>query len=408
MNETPKLRLGFVGLGQAASWMFQQSAEIAKLPFTITAAAEPRASAREAFRRDFGGETFKSADELCRYPNVDVIYVATAPELHREHVITAVENGKHVLVEKPIALTIEDCLAMLGAADANGVKILAGHTHSFDAPIRKMREIVDSGRLGAVRMINSWNCNDFNPRPWPSAELASTHGPILNQGPHQIDIVRQIHGGPVRSVRASTVWDSLRSCEGGYSCFLDFEDGASGTMIYDARGFFDTAELFWWVGEGGYLRDPQTNIRARQNYKALATLGPAEREAAFEALKEQGRYGALKSDPSVLKAWGYHSAQDVKHQPFFGINLVHCENGAMRQSANGILIYSDDETTEIPLQHELRGRAAELMELYNGVVHNRPIFHDGRWGLATLEVCLALIESARTRSEIRLGHQILT
>lgn len=388
--------------------MFQQSAEVAKLPFKITAAAEPRASAREQFRRDFGGETFETAEELCRSPSVDLVYIATAPELHREHVIAAARNGKHVLVEKPIALTLDDCEIMLRAAEAGGIKILAGHTHSFDAPIRKMREIVRSGRIGDVRMISTWNCNDFNPRPWPSHELAATHGPILNQGPHQIDIVRQIGGGVLRSVRGGTVWDGQRNCEGGYSCFLEFESGALATMVYDARGFFDTAELFWWVGEGGYQRDPRTNIRTRQNYKSLASLGPAEFEAALEAQKEQGRYGAEKADPATLKIWGYHSAEDVKHQPFFGITIVHCEHGAMRQSADGILIYSGDETVEVPLQHEMRGRAAELMELYNGVVHNRPIFHDGRWGMATLEVCLAMIESARTRSEVRLKHQTPT
>ena len=53
-----------------------------------------------------------------------------------------------------------------------------------------------------------------------------------------------------------------------------------------------------------------------------------------------------------------------------------------------------------------RGREAEVEELYNAVVHNRPVFHDGRWGAATLEVCLAMLESAEKRKEIFLSHQV--
>jgi phthalate 4,5-cis-dihydrodiol dehydrogenase len=57
------------------------------------------------------------------------------------------------------------------------------------------------------------------------------------------------------------------------------------------------------------------------------------------------------------------------------------------------------------LEKEVKGRAAELMDLYRGVVHGERIFHDGRWGMATLEVCLAILESAKSRSEVMLKHQ---
>src|SRR5678815_5262103 len=108
----------------------------------------------------------------------------------------------------------------------------------------------------------------------------------------------------------------------------------------------------------------------------------------------------------MWKLWGYNKPEDVKHQPFFGLTVVSCEKGAIRQSKDGLLIYNDDGVKEISLGQSLRGRAAELMDLYNGVVHGKPIFHDGRWGLATLEVCLAIVESATERREIRMTHQV--
>ncbi len=405
-NDTTILNLGFVGLGQAVNRMLQQYPDIAKLPYRIAAAAEPREHARKKFEREFNGETFEDIEALCQSPNVDVVYIATPPENHREHVEIAARNGKHIVVEKPMALTLEDCEAMIAAAETNGVKLLAGHTHSFDAPIRKMREIVKSGSIGDLTMINTWNINEFNPRPWPTAELKTTFGPILNQGPHQVDIVRQIAGGMVKSVRASTFWDGLRGCEGGYTCFLEFENGVPATLVYDARGFFDTAELFWWVGEGGTPRDPETNFDMKRNFLELASKSDEEMEHIIEAQKEQGRYGAEDVDPSTWELWGYSGPEEIKHQPFFGLTLVSCEKGALRQSPDGILIYGETEKREILLDKELRGRAAELMDLYNGVVNGQPLFHDGRWGMATLEVCLAIIESAKDGKEIRMSRQV--
>lgn len=400
------LGLGFVGLGQAVALMLRRKHDLAGLPYRIAAACEVRPHALDAFEREFNGKTYDNVEDLCRSPDVDVVYVATGPELHREQVVTACEHGKHVVVEKPMALTLADCEAMIAAADRNGVKLLSGHTHSFDAPIRHMRQIVKSGRLGDLVMVNTWNYNAFNPRPWPTRELRTTHGPILNQGPHQVDIIRQIGGGLIRSVRAMTFGDPRRACEGGYNCLLEFESGVTASMVYDARGYFDTAELFWWVHEGGAPREPDTNFQLIQRFKALQSYGADEAERIMEDRKELGRYGAQNVTADMAGFWGYPASEAVRYQPFFGITLVSCEKGAMRQSRDGIYIYDDDSVTEIRLDQEVRGRAAELMDLYDSVVHGRPMLHDGRWGMATLEVCLAIITSARDRAEIRMMHQV--
>jgi phthalate 4,5-cis-dihydrodiol dehydrogenase len=403
---TPVLRLGFIGLGQAVNRMFRQYPDIEKLPYAIAGAADPRTHALEKFRSDFNGETYTDAADLCRSPNVDVIYIATPPEMHRAHVELAAKHGKHIVVEKPMALTIEDCDAIVAAAEKAGVKLLAGHTHSFDAPIRRMRDIITSGQIGDLVMINTWNYNEFNPRPWTTSELKTTFGPILNQAPHQVDIVRQLGGGMVKSVRAQTIPDPVRGVEGGWVCFLEFEDRVPATLVYDARGYFDTSELFGWIAEGGTARDPETNFVMHRNFKQLAGKGSDEMERILEAQKEQGRYGAENVDPALWELWGYGDSGGEKHQPFFGLTIASCQRGAIRQSADGLLVYDAERKSEVLLQHEMRGRAAELMDLYEAVVHNKPIFHDGRWAKATVEVCLAILESARTRRDVEMKHQV--
>ena len=387
------LRMGMAGLGVASTQILPP---LAKLPhIKIAAAVDVRKEALGKFREEYGGETFDTVEEMCRSDKVDFVYIATPNELHAEHVITAAKHGKHAIVEKPMALSIEQCEAMNEAAENYGTKLLCGHTHSFDPPIRKIREIVKNGDLGKLCMINTWNYNEFMYRPRMKHELATSRGVVLNQGPHQVDVVRLIGGGMVRSVRATTgIWDPTRPHEGSYVVYLEFEDGVPATLVYSGYGFFDTAELFWWVGEGGMHRAPETNLNVRKSLKAI---NDPDKE---ESLKEQMRYGGPRQGEFS------HRSQGERKQPFFGFTLVTCQKGDIRQSPDGLIIYGDEEKREITLPSGRIGREAEVEELYHAVVNDRPVFHDGRWGEATLEVCLAILESAKERREIRVSHQM--
>src|SRR5581483_5628850 len=240
----------------------------------------------EKFERVYGGRAFESVEAMCASGLVDAVYVCTPNHLHAQHVIIAAEHRKHVIVEKPMALTLEECDAMNQAAERNGVKLLCGHTHSFDPPVRKMREIVKSGELGRLGMINTWYYNEFMYRPRMPQELDPTKGGnvVYNQGPHQVDVVRLIGGGMVRSVRAMTgIWDPARRAEGAWCCYLEFEDGTPASLVYNGYGHFDSSEFTSWMAEG--KRDPDYNLRVRRTLAAVKT--PEEEWA----LKEAQRYG---------------------------------------------------------------------------------------------------------------------
>jgi phthalate 4,5-cis-dihydrodiol dehydrogenase len=387
------LRMGMAGLGVASTQILPA---VSRLPYLqITAAADLRADALVRFGKEYDATAFSSVEEMCRSSDVDFVYIATPNQLHAEHAIIAAKHKKHVIVEKPMAMSLEECEAMNAAAEKNGVKLLCGHTHSFDPPIRKIREIVKSGELGKLCMINTWNYNEFMYRPRMKHELATSRGVVLNQGPHHVDIVRLIGGGMARSVRAMTgIWDKARGYEGSYTCYLEFEDGTPATLVYSGYGFFDTAELFSWVGEGGQYREPETNLKVRRRLREVRSAEDEER------LKEGMRFGGQREGEYS------HIWSGERKQPFFGFTLVSCERGDIRQTPEGLFIYGEDEKREIALPTGSRGREAEIEELYNAVVHHRPVFHDGRWGEATLEVCLAMLESAKERKEILLSHQV--
>jgi phthalate 4,5-cis-dihydrodiol dehydrogenase len=402
MPDRKPLRLGIIGLGQAASQIIIEIKAARNCPWVLTAAADPRPHALDKFKAEFGGAVFADAAELCRKADVDAVYIATPPWMHLEHTIAAAENGKHIVCEKPLALSLSDCDQMMAVVRKHGVKLLAGHTHSFDAPIRTIQKLVMSGEVGKLHALNSWNFNEFNHRSRLTAELAATHGPLFNQGPHQIDIVRQIAGGRVRSVRASTFVDGVTGIEGGYVGYLEFENSVLATVVYDGRALFDTSELFGWLGEGGQPRDPNLAAKRRRNFLEIAKLSPNEREKRLASEKEEGRYGAT-GPHSGPKYEG--RAEDLK-QPFFGLIVVSCENATIRQSPDGLYLYTEKGRNELLVERDLRGRLAELNELYESITQDREPFHSGAWGTATLEVCFGILESGKQRREIPMQRQV--
>lgn len=393
------MRLGFIGLGQAAALILDRIRAAQDPRWRVVAGADPREHAREAFAKEYGCNAYADAAELVRDENVDVVYIATPPAMHLEHASLAARNGKHAVVEKPLALELDEARRMVGIAAQAGTKLLAGHTHSFDAPIKAMARMIESGEVGPLRAINCWNFNEFNHRPRLHSELVDTHGPVLNQGPHHVDIVRLLGGGKVRTVRGTTIPDGITGVEGGYSCFLEFESGVPATLVYDGRSLFDTAEFFEWRGEGGDHRDPQLAAQRRTAFLELRDAVPGKRDAVLESQKEQGRYGALQH---VSR----HPADAMVRQPFFGLVVVSCEDATLRQSPDGLYVYGADGRREVPVERAVGGRLAELAEMHRAIVTNSQPHHDGAWGLATLEVCAGILESARTGQQIVMKHQV--
>ena len=135
--------LGIVGLGMAGAVMVQAAA--AHEDIRLVAAADPQPAPREAFVRDFGGTAYEDVRALCESDAVEAVYIATPHQFHRAHAIMAARCGKHVIVEKPLALTLEDCDAIVEAVERAGVTLIVGHTHGFDPAVRRMREI--AGKL---------------------------------------------------------------------------------------------------------------------------------------------------------------------------------------------------------------------------------------------------------------------
>jgi phthalate 4,5-cis-dihydrodiol dehydrogenase len=373
---THRLRLGVAGLGRA----FAVTAPAFRDPrVALVAGADPRPEARRRFKADFGAKAYPTAEALCADPAVDAVYVASPHQFHAEHTRMACAAGKHVLVEKPMALSLEECRSMIEAARAAGVRLIVGHSHSFDRPIARTRELIAGGKYGAVRMITALDFTDFVYRPRRPEEFAT--GAVYNQAAHQVDIARLLAGGPVRSVRAFTGdWDPARRTIGAYSCLLGFDGGACASLAYSGYAHFDSDELMGWIGEMGQKKDPKAYGAARQ-----ALRGNELR------LKAKRNYGGRE----------FRQARPVAHQ-HFGLFVASCEKADLRPLPTGVMIYADGEKRLERLAPPRVPRVEVIDELYGAVVEGREPVHSGEWAMATLQVCLAILDSSTRGKEIAL------
>jgi phthalate 4,5-cis-dihydrodiol dehydrogenase len=367
-----KLKLGVVGLGRAFALTAPTLARDKRVE--VVAVSDPRAEAVSRAEKDFGAKG-GSFEEVLRSP-AEAIYIATPHRLHAEQAIAAAKAGKHVLVEKPMALSLKECKAMAAAARKHRIHLIVGPSHSFDLPIRKTKELIP--QFGRVRMITALNFTDFLYRPRMADELEHA---LLNQSAHQVDIVRLLTGTPLKSVRAHSVaWDRG---QGAYSALLRFKDSFA-ALTYSGNAHFDSDELTGWIGELGQKKDPSKYGLAR---KALA----GRNETGFKAARN---YGGAEFKPS--------NAQFHEH---FGPIIVSCETADLRPLPTGVMIYADGEQRLEPLAPTDAPRSGVIDELYDAVIKSKAPLHNAAWGLATTEACLAILQSAKSGKEISLKNQ---
>ncbi len=234
------LRIGMLGMGNAGLAFVPA---IGKHPdFELAAFVEPNDHARSAAEAQHGVPGHATlAQLLASGPRLDVVCIASPTEYHTAQALQAIDAGLHVLVEKPMAITLEDARSMVRAARERGVTLLVGHSHSYDLPIRKMAEVIASGRLGAVRMAHNWCFTDwiYRPRRPDELDIRMGGGVTFRQGSHQFDVLRLLCGGQVRRVRARAFdLDRERRSIGAHCVYLDFENGAVATARVEANAHF--------------------------------------------------------------------------------------------------------------------------------------------------------------------------
>lgn len=369
----------------------------------LYAGADINSVTRERFQARYPeAKVYDSIESLCADPDLDAVWVSTPNRFHAPHTIYALEHGKHVVVEKPMALSIQEADAMNEAAAKYNRILTAGHTDSYGLHNRAMRRIAISGKLGKLSSLQAISFSDWIVRPRSAEEQdpAQGAGVVWRQTPHQVDTMRLIGGGLVRGVRGTTQADvSYRPFTTFYSAYLEFEDGTPAYVFHDGKGYFFTGELLNGQRNSRYSDEQRKELRRAMN------AGMRDDEADKQALRIGGENAGNQFGEGREGA----RAPRLQGNPDAGMILVSLERGAMRAGQHGVYVYDEDGQHDVDLSANHTGgggRQGELVEFRKAIMEGKPPFHDGRWGMATLEVALAIMQSAQERKEIMLSHQV--
>jgi predicted dehydrogenase len=255
-----KLRWGLIGCGDIARKRVAPALRDAA-GSELYAVARAQADLAEEFAREFGARKhYGDWRELLADPEIDAIYIATPVDLHAEQTIAAARAGKHVLCEKPMALTAADCGRAAAACREAGVKLGIAYYRHFYPLLKRIKQIIASGEIGqpVIARINAFeqfNPAAHEPRHWLIEKARSGGGPMMDFGCHRIEVLMNLFGPIARTQAFQDQVRLKRDVEDTAGAFFHFESGAHAALLVSHAAFEpqDTLDIF---GGAGALRVP--------------------------------------------------------------------------------------------------------------------------------------------------------
>lgn len=252
-----KLKFGIIGCGRIAN----RHAEHISQKATLVSVCDIVKDRAEDFSDRFGATPFLNVkDMLYSSPDIEVVSICTPNGNHAEHAIQSLNAGKHVLCEKPMALSTYDCGEMIKAAERNNRRLFVVKQNRFNPPVAKLKQLIDGGKLGkifSVQLNCFWNRNnDYYSNSWKGTRKLDG-GTLFTQFSHFIDILYWLVGD-VEKVCAFTDnfnHKGIIEFEDSGVVVLRFTNGAIGSINYTVNSFEKNMEGSVTVfGEKGTIK----------------------------------------------------------------------------------------------------------------------------------------------------------
>ncbi len=337
-----KLNFGIIGCGRIA---YKHAEAIKKNEkanlLCVCDVVEERAV---EYKNKYGAEAhYIDYHEMLEHPGLDVVNICTPSGLHAEMGIAAAKAGKHVIVEKPMALSLKDADDLINACEENGVKLAVCFQNRFNPPVQKLRRALEDGRFGklthASAVIRWFRPQDYyDQAPWRGT-WAMDGGCLMNQSIHNIDLLQWMMG-PVESVFGHTA-TNLRKIEAedvGVAV-LKFKNGSLGVI------------------------------------EASTTIYPENLEETLNIFGEKGTVVLGGIAVNKIETWKFADSKE--------------EHGDMEQ-------HQQEVSNVYGFGHNA------LMDDFIQVVNNDKIpFINGKEGRKALEIILAVYRSVRTGNKVR-------
>ena len=271
------LKIGVIGCGKIA--------QVRHIPeYAVNEQVElvgffnPTVSRAEDMVKKYGGRVYAAAEELIAAPDIDAVSVCSANYSHAELAIKALKAGKHVLCEKPMATTLEDCLAMVNAAKESGKRLMIGQNQRLAKAHIEAKKLLDAGLIGSVVTFRTafghggpetWSIRPGNDT-WFFDKSRAVMGVMADLGIHKTDLIRYLLGQEVVKTTARLVTLDKKGPDGeligvddNAICIYEMSGGATGTMTvsWTHYGAEDNSTVLY--GTKGIMRiydDPAHSI----------------------------------------------------------------------------------------------------------------------------------------------------
>ena len=269
-----QIRFGLIGCGRIAPRHAQSIKEIGHA--RLVAVADVISSRAERYAKEHQAEAYADYHRLLERRDIDVVNICTPSGMHAQMAIDAMQAGKHVIVEKPMALKLEDADRMIATAKSTGVKLCVILQNRYNPPMQDLRRVVDEGKLGKILLGNAtvrwYRPQEYYEDGWHGT-WAMDGGALMNQSIHHIDALQWLMG-EVESVFAytATLAHKMQAEDTGVAV-IKFKSGAMGSVEGSTMTFPENLEgsvaLF---GERGSVKVGGTALNRKVIWKIAGEL----------------------------------------------------------------------------------------------------------------------------------------
>jgi predicted dehydrogenase len=299
----------------------------------------------ELFGKNFKVPHYTDFNMMMKNENIDVVSVLTQSGLHAEHVIALSKYKKHIVVEKPMALTLDDADKMISACDEAGIKLFVVKQNRYNYPVQKLKQALEEGRFGKIVMgtVRVRWCRDqkyYDQDEWRGTR-AMDGGVFLNQASHHVDLLEWMLGEPESVFAKSTTALVKIEVEDTGVAIVKFRNGALGMI------------------------------------EATSATRPKDLEGSISILGEKGSVEISGFAVNEMKVWNFL-------EPLESDKVVlseYCEN---------------------PPDVYGFGHRAYLEHVTDAILDNKPVLVDGFEGRKSLELISAIYNSIKTGKEVFL------
>ena len=297
-----KLPLCIVGCGAYAETVLGNTTDVAG-SFDFYFASRDRDKARSYSERFGGAGYFGSYEEAAASPDVEAMYFLTPHGLHLDNALMAAAHSKHVLMEKPIARTVEEALRMRRAASEAGVKLMAAENYRFLPTVVRAKQLVDSGDVGDLRAVNVTCDWAGDTGGWRKSLEMSGGGSLIDGGIHLVDMLVHLGGMPELLYAAAPPRILDKEGEDGMAVVAHLAGGAVGTITFSnaTRTTRSRVEVVVAGTEGTLVFEPLGDAIERQSLDG-GRLEPVGGLGGSSAMLMEFRASILKDREPAMSA----------------------------------------------------------------------------------------------------------